>query len=490
MANRRKGARKLAAPLTSLTDIVRSFGGPAEDRAQSRVFWVLLAYVSLVFLMGGGARYDVQSLIILRPLGVVACGFALLWLKAEHLRRYRFMAIMAALIVALAGAHLIPLPPAVWQSLPGRELVTQVDAAAGLKDVWRPFTLTPTDGWNAFFSLFVPLAAFLMAIQLDAVHLRKLILPLLLIGALSGLFGIIQAVGNPGGPFYLYRITNNGSAVGLFSNRNHQALFLIAMVPILAFFASQAVKTENAKKMRMAAAVGALVMLVPLILVTGSRQGIVLGLVALVCGWFIYRTPDVVGVRRRTERKSYALAIAGACGVTVLVLLTVMASRAEALKRLLSTNVAEESRTQAWEIAARLAIDYLPLGSGSGSFVPVFQRVEPLDFLSHVYFNHAHNDFLEVWLTFGLPGILLILAAITAYVIAVRGVVGRRKERLDATRLLAATGAAVILLCGLASFVDYPLRVPSIACLFIVACCWLRTGLFDRSISSGNRNGD
>lgn len=490
MANRRKGGRKSAAPLASLTNFVRSLGGPVEDRGQSRIYWGLLAYLGLVFLMGGAARYDVQSLIVLRPLGVLACGFALLSLRAEHLRRYRFMAIMAALIVALAAAHLIPLPPAIWQALPGRELVVQVEAAAGLKDVWRPFTLTPTDGWNAFFSLFVPLAAFLMAIQLDAAHLRKLVLPLLMIGALSGLFGIVQAVGNPGGPFYLYRITNNGSAVGLFSNRNHQALFLIAMVPILAFYASQAVKTENAKKMRLAAAIGALVMLVPLILVTGSRQGLILGLVALVCGWFIYRTPEVVGVRRRTERKSYALAIAGACGMTVLVLLTVMASRAEALKRLLSTNVAEESRTQAWEVSARLAIDYLPFGSGSGSFVPVFQRAEPLDFLSHVYFNHAHNDFLEVWLTFGIPGVLLILAALSAYIIAVRRVVGRGKGRPVADRLLAVTGAAVILLCGLASFVDYPLRVPSIACLFVIACCWLRTGRIDRSITSGNRNGD
>ncbi|MGB7409601.1 MAG: O-antigen ligase family protein [Sphingopyxis granuli] len=485
MANRRKGTRKFGALATSLVNAFRAFTGQVEDRAQSRVYRALLIYLGLVFLMGGAARYDVQSLIILRPFAVLACGFALWSLKIEHLRRYRFMAIMAVLIIMLAGMHLIPLPPAVWQSLPGRDLVMHVERAAGIETIWRPFTLTPTDGWNAFFSLFVPLAAFLMAIQLDAAHLRKLVLPLLLIGALSGLFGIVQAAGSSSSPFYLYRITNNGSAVGLFSNRNHQALFLVTMVPILAFFASQLVQTENAKKMRLAAAVGGLAMLVPLILVTGARQGIVLGVPALICGWLIYRTPQVVGMRRRTERKSYALAIAGACGTTLLVLLTVMASRAEALKRLVSTNVAEEGRAQAWDISARLAMDYLPFGSGSGSFVPVFQQAEPLDFLSPVYFNHVHNDFLEVLLTFGIPGMLLILAAVVAYGVAVRKI-----GRSDSAPLLAATGAAVILLFGLASFVDYPLRVPSMACFFVIACCWLRTGSLGRSISSGNRNGD
>ncbi len=485
MANRRKGTRKFSALAASLVNAFRAFAGQVEDRAQSRVYRALLIYLGLVFLMGGAARYDVQSLLILRPFAVLACGFALWSLKIEHLRRYRFMAIMAVLIIALAGVHLIPLPPAVWQSLPGRDLVMHVERAAGIETIWRPFTLTPTDGWNAFFSLFVPLAAFLMAIQLDAAHLRKLVLPLLLIGALSGLFGIVQAVGDPGGPFYLYRITNNGSAVGLFSNRNHQALFLVTMIPILALFASQSVQTENAKKMRLAVMAGALAMLVPLILVTGARQGIVLGILALICGWLIYRTPQVVGVRRRTERKSYALAIAGVSGTTLLVLLTVMASRAEALKRLLSTNVAEEGRAQAWEIAARLAIDYLPFGSGSGSFVPVFQQAEPLDFLSPVYFNHVHNDFLEVPLTFGVPGILLILAAVAAYGVAIRKI-----GQSNSTPMLAATGAAVILLFGLASFVDYPLRVPSMACFFVIACCWLRIGLLNRSISSGNNNGD
>lgn len=486
MVHRKKGAHYPGAASAFLTNMFRKITSSDDGGAEARVYWGLLVYLAFVFLIGGASRADVQSLIVLRPLAVVACGFALLTLKRQHLQRYRFFFGMAGLVFLLAGAHLIPLPPSIWQSLPGRDIIVQVESAVGLRDIWRPLTMTPAAGANAFFSLFIPLAALLMAVQLDAEYHKKLVTPLLVVGALSGFLGIIQAVGSPNGPFYFYRITNNGSAVGLFANRNHQALFLVSMIPLLSFFTSRAVKSENAKKMRLVLAAGALAMLVPLILVTGSRQGIVLGVVALVCGWFIFRSPEVVGVRQRTERRSYGFAIAGGVGLTALALMTVMASRAEALKRLIATNIGEENRSQGWEITARLAAEHSPLGSGAGSFVEIFQRAEPIDFLSPVYFNHAHNDFLETWLTFGIPGVLLIAVSVVAYSVGTFRVLVK-KGKPNSTILLAQVGAAVALLCALASFVDYPLRTPSLACLFVIACCWLRVGAVDDPIYSGHR---
>lgn len=489
MSSRPIGARKPLARLSLLTAKLGNWAGLSANDAQKRVYWVLIAYLFLVFAMGGASRADVQSLIVLRPLAVLVCGFALLSLRAEHLKKYRALVGMAGLIFLLAAIHLVPLPPAIWQALPGRDIVAGIDKAVGIGNVWRPLTMVPTSGANALFSLFVPLAALLLAIQLNTEQLKKLVIPILALGTLSGVLGIFQAAGDPKGSLYFYRITNNGSAVGLFSNRNHQAVFLTSLFPVLALFASQSMKTDSAIKMRFALAIGAATLLVPLLLVTGSRLGLLLGVLAIVSGWFIYRRPGATGVRQRTERKNYTLLVVGALGVMLLLLVTVLASRAEALKRLVGMNFAEEDRTKAWSLVSRLAWDHMPVGTGSGSFVELYRMVEPVASLAPVYFNHAHNDWLEVWMTFGVPGILLMLLAIVAYLLGLRRLPPRGTQ-VDSSSMLAQAGAILVLLFGLASVVDYPLRTPSLACLFVIACCWMCSGLRDSAISAGKARRD
>ncbi|MGN7932836.1 O-antigen ligase family protein [Sphingopyxis sp. 22461] len=489
MAHSKSGARGKKARLEFLTQRFSAFSGPSADRSEARAYWALIGFLILVFLTGGASRSDVQSLLILRPLAVVFCGFALLSITKEQIRTYRFFFLMAGLIFILVGIHLIPLPPAIWQALPGREVIIEIDNAVGNKDLWRPITMTPSAGANAFFSLFVPLAVLLLIVQLDGARLQRLATPILILGAISGVIGIFQVAGDARGPLYFYRITNPGAAVGFFSNRNHQAILLLTMFPIIAFFASKSMKTENAIKLRRAVAVGIVALLIPLILVTGSRLGLLLGLISLTCSWFIYRKPEATGVRKRTERKNYTVAIMAALGVMLLALVTVLASRAEALQRLLGTNFAEEARVGAWGITSQIAWKNMPLGSGAGSFVELYRMVEPVASLTPVYFNHAHNDWLEVWMTFGVPGVALIALAGAGYVVAAWKLFTSRTTRPNSTTLLAQTGAAIILFFALSSIVDYPLRTPSLACLFVVACCWMRFGLGDHSISAGNSRG-
>jgi len=465
------------------------FANPSIDRTQARLYWLLVGFLGLVFLTGGASRSDVQSLIFLRPLAVLGCGLALLSLSREHLRKYRMLVWMAALVLILSITHLIPLPPAIWQALPGREVIAGIDNIVGINGEWRPLTMTPGPGRNAFFSLFVPLAVLLMVIQLNGEHLKRLILPVLMLGALSGILGIFQASGDPHGMLYFYRITSNGSAVGLFSNRNHQAVFLATLFPLLAIFASQSMKTESAIKIRCAVAIGAAVTIIPLLLVTGSRLGLMLGALGIASGWFIYRRAEATGVRRRTERKSYVAPIIGGIAAVILSLLTIMASRAEALKRLVGTNVGEEDRAQVWNLVSRMAHEHLPWGTGSGSFVEMYRQVEPVSSLAPAYFNHAHNDWLEVWMTFGIPGAVLVWLAVAIYL---SGAWHLRSlgERRDSSMLVAQAGAVILFLFAVASVVDYPLRTPSLACLFVLACCWMYSGLFSRSLTTGNGRRD
>ena len=50
-----------------------------------------------------------------------------------------------------------------------------------------------------------------------------------------------------------------------------------------------------------------------------------------------------------------------------------------------------------------------PVGSGVGTFVPVYQLFEPpQDFHANAHLNRAHNEFVEAWLETGIFGLALM----------------------------------------------------------------------------------
>jgi hypothetical protein len=243
-----------------------------SGRPRSFVFWLFVAYLSFVFLTGGGSRPDIQSLIVFRPVGVLVCGIALLTLQREHVLAERGLCLFTAATFLLVILHLVPLPPALWHSLAGRELFVEVDRLAGIEGQWRPLALVPPLAWNAFFSLFVPLAVLLLGVQLTQDEKYRLLPILLVIGLMSGIWGLFQIVGEGDGPLYLYKQTTNGAAVGFFANRNHQAVLLSCLLPALSVFAGEIARNPERAALKKWLALGLGIFLVPLILVTGFSQ--------------------------------------------------------------------------------------------------------------------------------------------------------------------------------------------------------------------------
>ncbi|MBB4839794.1 MULTISPECIES: O-antigen ligase family protein [Sphingomonas] len=434
-------------------------------------FWVIAAFLVLVFFIGGGSRDDVESLLILRPAAALMCCFALFSLRMEEVRANRFAFGIAAAVAGLCILHLIPLPPALWQNLPGRQLAVQVDAAAGLQGVWRPLSLAPDDSWNALYSLLVPFAIFLMGVQLRQRELHALLPLFVALGLLSGVLGILQILGPPHGSLYLYRVTNDGAAVGMFANRNHQALLLALLFPMLATYAMLRGDKGERSIGRSLLAAGAGLVLVPLLLITGSRAGLLIGICGLLSIAMIYRLPSTRrGGRSKALWRDWRYWAAAAV-VSAMVAIAALSSKAEALSRLLAAGQGNDRRFQMWGPIAEMAWKYFPFGSGVGSFVEVYQVDEPRNLLSLTYTNHAHNDFLEIWLTAGVPGVILLLLAV---VLLGRRIWSRFRAPVRAEGdLFGRLGAFLVVFVALASLGDYPLRVPSISCLFVVAVLWV-----------------
>ena len=436
-------------------------------------FWLLTSFLCLLFLTGGGSRVDVASLVVLRPVSVLMCAAALVSLRREHWEGRRWLLVLIGAIIGLNLLHVVPLPPAVWQAFPGREEIAATDRLAGLGDIWRPLTLTPMNGWHSLSALFAPLAVILLGLQLQRQEVYRLLLIVLALGIMSGLFGLVQIIGGGDGPLYLYRITNSGSAVGLFANRNHAAAMLAMLFPMLAIFASTPGGTSDRQEGRRILAFAAAIVLLPLILVTGSRAGLVLAAVGLASAFFLYRRPPEGRKVRHGGRiwKPKNWGVIGGIAIAMLGVVTIVLSKAQSIERLAGSDLADESRFDFWAVSIDMFRKYFPFGSGSGSFADAFRILEPDWMLNSTYVNHAHNDWLELAVTFGVPGMLL-LAAILAVVIP-RGV---RSWRADANRRsiqFARLATVLMAMLALASIIEYPLRTPIMMGLLALFGLWL-----------------
>jgi O-antigen ligase len=121
------------------------------------------------------------------------------------------------------------------------------------------------------------------------------------------------------------------------------------------------------------------------------------------------------------------------------------------------------------------------LGSGYGSFSDIYITRESIESLRPVYTNHLHNDYLQLILEGGMLGVGAFILMV--YTIIAATVAGFKNQK---TRGLVLAGAVTVLLFGLHSIVDYPLRRPAAVAYFgIGLACLLRS--FLHITGSGNQ---
>ena len=424
-------------------------------------------------MLGGGSRSDIQSLAFLRPVTVVVLALGCFGVSKSEIAGFRYLWLLVGSILALLTFHLIPLPPSLLIMLPGSETAAEVFGQAGIDSTWRPLSLAPLRTWNSFFAVIGPLAMLILLLRCPINFYPSVLLVIIVMALFSGIIGLIQLRG-ASGSLYFYAISNKGSALGLMANRNHNALLLATLFPMLAVYASTSIKSSHDQKMKLWFAISSGLFVVPMLLVTGSRGGVALGLIGIISGLLLYRW----------NRRSSGLAKIKTGGLNplmgfglitiVTIVLGALFVRAQTLSRLFATDIGGELRYQTFRPIAQLAYYYFPVGSGMGTFDEVFRLAEPYDSLSSGYLNHAHNDWLELFLNGGLAAGVIMLSAFIMWLRATRIVLGSKAN----TSQLAygQLGVVIILMIGISSIFDYPLRVPSITLIFVVSAFWTAYG--------------
>ncbi len=360
-------------------------------------------------------------------------------------------------VVMIPLLQLAPLPPQIWSRLPGRDVVARVMDLTGLGRPTLPYSLYPEATWRSLLALAPPAAMFLGALQLSGRQKQMMTACWIALGLVSLLIGALQMSGGADSPLYFYAITNKGSAVGLFANRNHHAAFIVSLLPFAAMFTIE-LKGRVAAPQALAALFFPIAIVA--IAVIDSRAGVALLGASLIASLAIVARTSTVGRRTLLMITLAAIAI-GVAGAGLFALGPI-------LQRFGGAASSNELRFEGWPIVIKLAGEYLPFGTGVGAFEPIYRSAEPLTQVTNVYFNHAHNDYLELWLETGVAGLILLLAFLGWLVRTIwRAWTAPAAEGRGAVAL---SSSVVILLLLAHSALDYPLRVEAIAVLFAFAC--------------------
>ncbi|MCA0978720.1 O-antigen ligase family protein [Qipengyuania flava] len=367
----------------------------------------------------------------------------------------------AALLVAI---QLIPLPPSLWTALPGREILKTAAVVIDEEQPWRPLSISPAATFNALSSLIVPGLVLVLTAGLARVHHWRLVTLLLCLTLAGALFGLLQFSGAQIDHPLINDMPRMISAN--FANRNHYALSLAigCLLALVWAFEGEEVRWKAL------VGVGVVVLLALMILATGSRMGMLTGLIGIALGLVIVRRRLLREFRRLPRKFAIAAVAVTVVLVAGAVLLSISLDRAASIERVLALDARDDLRTGATPIVVNMLAQYFPVGTGFGTFDPAFRISEPNSFLRPAYFNRAHNDWLEIALDGGLLALVLMVAALLWFV---RRSLAVWRWRDETGSKLGQLGSAIIFLIMLASIGDYPARTPMIMAVLALSSAWL-----------------
>ena len=411
------------------------------------------AYLLLCIVLGGSAQVIWPNL-ALEILGIALIAFAGMHRAEADAGSRSPMILVGLLAVGLLVIliQLIPLPPTVWASLPGRAELAKGFASLGYALPSQTISESPYASVLTFFAAIPAIGIFLAALRLKP-DARSIALAVVAGTVLAILFGALQVSGGRNSWAYMYKISSPG-AVGFFANQNHMATLLLVAIPMAVALLAPAKSGAKTSSGRYGIGAVLLILLIVGIGLNGSLAAYALSVPVILMSLTLL--PGAAGWRRL---------------LFPVALLAVAASVVLLATRPVGNNSAEESasssvtsRSQIWGTTGRAIADSMPVGTGLGSFEQIYRHYEDPWQVRSEYVNHAHNDYLELILELGAPGAILILLFLVWWAIAA--------VRIWTSQLSTPFSRAATIVTGTIlahSIVDFPLRTAAISAIFAVS---------------------
>ena len=413
-------------------------------------FSLASATLAGALVLGGGQGFLGDGVVQMLALALVA---VCLWRQASDPgSRLPRLAWMALLPLALPILQLLPLPEGVWLMPAARAELGQELAAAGVEPAGR-WSLVPLATEQALFWVLPAVALFLACLQLDGNQRRKLLALLVLAATASVLLGLAQLADGRDSGLRFYSNTNIGASVGFFANRNHLASLLAVALPLVvvgsALWLERRESWDARTLLGVAARVGLVALLILGIAITLSRAGLLLGMLGL-----FLSLPVVLGLRRRRGTTRW-LAVGTSLGLMLALQFALFG-----IVKSQEKDPLDDARLRYLPVVEAVARQHGPLGTGLGGFRRAFEAEDPAQ--GRAYINHAHNDWAELWLEGGWPGLALMFAAAAGLVVSGWRLWRQDRDASPGPRAIARAAWLGLLLLALHSLADYPLRTSAL----------------------------
>ena len=423
---------------------------------------VLPGFLAAAIVLGGASAAGPIPNLLLQ---LLAIGLAFMVVIRPGHRQFsaseHFLLWIGLAFLAIGLLQLFPLPPSLWSALPDRGGVVREFHLLNAPLPWLPLSLNPAGTIASLLGLTIVAGTFALVHKASDANLAGLAWTIVALAAVAVLVGFLQLASGGHSPLYLYSITNRDQPVGFFANSNHLATLELAAMPFLAALATRSGSRDdqvqgNATNYVLLTAFAALLLLG--LVTNGSLAGLGLLLPTLIGCFSLVRGG---GRSRRIALIGLAVAMVLVVGFFILAL------NSPILSGFAQTQISAAPTSRIGFIRHSLAAigAYFPVGSGLGSFIAVFPSFEDPSNVESVFVNHAHNDYLEIILELGLPGMILIAVFLGWWVWRTLSI---WRNRESGALLRAATVASGVVLAH--SLVDYPLRTAAIAAIF-TACC-------------------
>lgn len=419
--------------------------------ADRLLFWALVIDVLLLALAGGPPPGMIATAVFVLA-AVTLTALLAISRSAQDRHPPALLRILLIAMVALPALQLVPLPPALWRSLPGGDLREDVLSLVGAQQDWQPMSLVPVETAGTVLLAFGFVMLITAMIALRDRRFEQLLIVLGLVGLANIGIGIAQAASG-GSPQFLTK-ADHGALLGFFANKNHAGLAIAASLALFVYLTERLPVFRTRRGLWLSvASVFAVVCAVP----TNSRAGVVLTLG--VATWIALRFA-VVG-------KSWTrIAVVGGS-----VVLAGLLSLSPVFDRVYHRfdDVGQDLRWRFIQQSEPLIHDHALLGAGGGSFSRMFIVNEKLAWVKPTFVNELHNEYLQTLIEYGAPGVALLL--VMAAALAWTGWTSWRQSAPgSAKRRQLEVGVVIIVLFAMHSAIDYPLRRPATWALFAAGC--------------------
>ncbi|MGB0906977.1 MAG: O-antigen ligase family protein [Maricaulaceae bacterium] len=434
------------------------------------------------FIFGGASREALDAHMLYNAYGWFAVT-AILLLKNKIIFESvpRILIVLFLSLFLWTCVTLVPLPAEWFEGYLIHENRLTERRLFDLETNWLTLSTAPDHTVRSILAFGPGVFSILCVSLMSDKHRQRLLYGILLLGVLSISLGLAQIFMGKYSPLYIWETTNRGFAVGIFANTNHQSSFSALLIPLLltqAFHYKYMLGKMNDNLVPTLFFLGMLALIIIGVITGSSLAGYILAVLAFILSIVFLKSSGPYS----TERKNKII-IGGLSFIFGIAALVYTSPR---LYNLGVTNLdgTSLSRIDTYRRSLHILRDNFYMGTGFGSFPKVFPFYEDAQTVTRTFMNHAHNDWLELAIELGLPGLMLLLLftiwVTTRYIVLFFG------TEIYLGKSLSKAAAISVCILTLHSFVDYPLRTPFLGLLFATLLALSLTRSYEPDLTHKN----